>query len=140
MNRVEILIIDDDQVNNFVLRNIILRTYPDARVHAQPDGSTALRFLETRHANGGSFPGVILLDINMPVMSGFEFLETIEEAFPEERPFVYMVSSSISKHDQQKANSYRSVQGYITKPLVNQNIVFIVEEYLYSLDSINKSS
>ena len=133
MKPVEILIIDDDQVNNFVLRNIILRTYPDAETYTQPDGSTALRFLESRVSKKQAFPGVILLDINMPLMSGFEFLELLDSDFPEEKPFVYMVSSSISKHDQQKANSFGSVQGYITKPLVNQNIVFIVEEYLHSL-------
>ena len=41
-----------------------------------------------------------------------------------------MVSSSISKEDQKRSYSYDFVQGYITKPLVNQNVVFIVDEYL----------
>lgn len=132
MSQVEILIIDDDQVNNFVLRNIITRTYPDALIFIQPEGMSALDFLEERYNNQEGLPGIMLLDINMPVMSGFEFLDRFHEKFPEADCYIYMVSSSISKADQQKANSFKNVQGYITKPLVNQNIVFIVEEYLHT--------
>jgi CheY-like chemotaxis protein len=132
--KVEILIIDDDQVNNFVLRNIILRAYPDARIVTQPEGMSALDYLAERQKNKEDLPGIVLLDINMPVMSGFEFLDRFHKQFENPNCFIYMVSSSISKSDQQKANSYGSVQGYITKPLVNQNIVFIVEEYLHSLN------
>lgn len=135
MNRVEILIIDDDQVNNFVLRNIILRAYPDAQIFTQPEGTGALDFLQSRVDEGLSIPGILLLDINMPMMSGFGFLDRFQNQFPDADSFVYMVSSSISKNDQQKANSYGSVQGYITKPLVNQNIVFIVEEYLQAKEN-----
>jgi len=129
---IEILIIDDDQVNNFVLKNIIQRSYPDALIHIERDGRSALRFLNEIDQNRKAFPGILLLDINMPIMSGFEFLDEYHKRFLNKEVSIYMVSSSISKIDQQKANSYANVHGYITKPLVNQNIIFIVDEYLYS--------
>jgi CheY-like chemotaxis protein len=129
---IEILIIDDDQVNNFVLKNIIQRAYPDSLVHIERDGRSALRLLNELDQNRKAFPGILLLDINMPIMSGFEFLDEYHKRFLNKEVSIYMVSSSISKYDQQKANSYSNVHGYITKPLVNQNIIFIVDEYLYS--------
>lgn len=129
---IEILIVDDDQVNNFVLKNIIQRAYPDALISIERDGRSALRFLNELDQNRKAFPGILLLDINMPIMSGFEFLDEYHKRFLNKEVSIYMVSSSISKFDQQKANSYSNVHGYITKPLVNQNIIFIVDEYLYS--------
>ena len=129
---IEILIVDDDQVNNFVLKNIIQRAYPDALISIERDGRSALRFLNELDQNRKAFPGILLLDINMPIMSGFEFLDEYHKRFLNKEVSIYMVSSSISKLDQQKANSYSNVHGYITKPLVNQNIIFIVDEYLYS--------
>ena len=129
---IEILIVDDDQVNNFVLKNIIQRAYPDALISIERDGRSALRFLNELDQNRKAFPGILLLDINIPIMSGFEFLDEYHKRFLNKEVSIYMVSSSISKFDQQKANSYSNVHGYITKPLVNQNIIFIVDEYLYS--------
>ena len=129
---IEILIVDDDQVNNFVLKNIIQRAYPDALISIERDGRSALRFLNELDQNRKAFPGILLLDINMPIMSGFEFLDEYHKRFLNKEVSIYMVSSSISKFDQQKANSYSNLHGYITKPLVNQNIIFIVDEYLYS--------
>lgn len=129
---IEILIVDDDQVNNFVLKNIIQRAYPDALISIERDGRSALRFLNELDQNRKAFPGILLLYINMPIMSGFEFLDEYHKRFLNKEVSIYMVSSSISKFDQQKANSYSNVHGYITKPLVNQNIIFIVDEYLYS--------
>ncbi len=129
----DILIVDDDQVNNFVLKNIIQRTYPQAHIYVQREANAALFFLAEIRKQNKDLPGIILLDINMPVMSGFDFLDAFHEQFSQNTSHIYMVSSSISKYDQQKANSYPSVFGYITKPLVNQNIVFIVEEYLQSV-------
>jgi len=101
-------------------------------VHIERDGRSALRLLNELDQNRKAFPGILLLDINMPIMSGFEFLDEYHKRFLNKEVSIYMVSSSISKYDQQKANSYSNVHGYITKPLVNQNIIFIVDEYLYS--------
>ncbi|MBI1316187.1 response regulator [bacterium] len=126
----EMLVIDDDQVNNFVLKNIVQRSYPKVQMDFKLDGSSAMRYLKERDALSAPFPGVLLLDINMPVMGGFEFLDEYHERFSSKDCYIYVVSSSISKFDQQKANGYGCVRGYITKPLVNNNIHFIIEDFL----------
>ena len=130
MSTPEILIIDDDEINNFVLKNVILRAFSDARIHIVSEGQAGLDFLVNRRSEGTDPPGIILVDINMPVLNGFEFLDAYQERFLNEHSHVYMVSSSISKEDQKRSYSYDFVQGYITKPLWNQNVVCIVDEYL----------
>lgn len=135
MSTPEILIIDDDEINNLVLKNVILRAFSDACIHIVSEGQAGLDFLANRRSTGTEPPGIILVDINMPVLNGFEFLEAYQERFLSENSHIYMVSSSISKEDQKRSYSYDFVQGYITKPLVNQNVVFIVREYLNARQS-----
>jgi CheY-like chemotaxis protein len=125
---VNILIVDDDQVNNFVLKNIIKRSYPEAKIEVKMEGQSALNHLKTLQQRGVEFPDVILLDIYMPIMDGFTFLERFLEEFPGQTPSIYMTSSSISREDQQRAYNYPLVMGYITKPLINNNIFSIVNE------------
>ena len=64
-------------------------------------------------------PELILLDLNMPLMDGWEFLELFEKEFPQyvERTKVYVLSSSINPHDKERALNEKSVCGFIEKPL-----------------------
>lgn len=122
-----ILIVDDDQVNNFVLKNIIQRSYPDARVEVKLEGQSALNYLQK--VDPDKFPEIILLDIYMPILNGYDFLEQFHTLFANCGAFIYMISTSLSKADQQRANNYPMVQGFITKPLINNNIQSIVDHY-----------
>lgn len=122
-----ILIIDDDQVNNFVLKNIIQRSYPDARVEVKLEGQSALNYLGK--VDDDRFPQIILLDIYMPILNGYDFLEQFHSVFSKKDCYIYMISTSLSKNDQQRANNYPMVQGFITKPLINNNIQSIVDHY-----------
>ena len=126
-----ILIIDDDQINNFVLKNVIQRSYTNTNVEIKLDGKSGFNYLARIKDEGKPFPDIIFVDIYMPIMTGFEFLDDFESHFAEDHfPVIFMISSSLSKEDQMKANSYKCVQGYITKPLINNNIHFIVDSYI----------
>ncbi|MDP2092999.1 MAG: response regulator [Hydrogenophaga sp.] len=76
----------------------------------------ALQYLQSHPAHGIS---VILLDINMPGMNGFEFLETYETlaATKQAEAVVVMLTSSPDPRDRDRAASFASVRGYITKPI-----------------------
>lgn len=124
-----IMIIDNDQVNSFVLKNIITRNYSDAKVEMFPDGAEALTELRRIEKNSEAFPAVILLDIYMPVMDGFEFLDQYMDDFAHKQTIIFAMSNSLIKDDQQRANDYEVVKGFITKPLIYNNIEFIVETY-----------
>lgn len=125
-----IMIVDNDQVNSFVLKNIIMRNYAEAKVELFPDGAEALDELYRLDKSNEAFPSVILLDIYMPVMDGFEFLDEYVKDFTHKETIIFAMSNSLIKDDQQRANDYEVVRGFITKPLIYNNIEFIVETYL----------
>jgi CheY-like chemotaxis protein len=127
---VSIMIVDNDQVNSFVLKNIITRNYSDAKVELLPDGAEALEELKRLDQSSEDFPAVILLDIYMPVMDGFEFLDEYIKEFAHKNSIIFAMSNSLIKEDQQRANEYEVVKGFITKPLIYNNIEFIIETYL----------
>lgn len=131
---VSIMIVDNDQVNSFVLKNIITRNYSDAKVELLPDGAEALEELKRLDQSAEDFPSVILLDIYMPVMDGFEFLDQYVREFAHKSSIIFAMSNSLIKEDQQRANEYEVVKGFITKPLIYNNIEFIIETYIQERD------
>lgn len=125
-----IMIVDNDQVNSFVLKNIITRNYSEADISMFPDGADALEHLEKLDSYGDEFPDVILLDIYMPIINGFEFLEKYTDSYNHKNTTIFAMSNSLNKEDQQRANEYSVVKGFITKPLIYNNIQFIIETYV----------
>ncbi len=125
-----LMIIDNDQVNSFVLKNIITRNYSGAEVALFPDGAEGIEELQRLEAAEEDFPAVILLDIYMPVMDGFEFLQEYMDRFAHKETIIFAMSNSLIKEDQQRANEFDVVKGFITKPLIYNNIEFIVETYM----------
>lgn len=125
-----IMIVDNDQVNSFVLKNIITRNYSEAQISLYPDGTDALNYLRQCSEEGKDFPDVILLDIYMPIMNGFEFMEKYSKEFNHKSTNIFAMSNSLSKEDQQQANEFDVVKGFITKPLIYNNIQFIIETYV----------
>lgn len=125
-----LMIVDNDQVNSFVLKNIIKRNYDKSSVTMCPDGEQALQTLAKLDASGEPFPDVLLLDLYMPVLDGFNFLNQYTNLYSHKTTVLFAMSNSLSKDDQQKANEYAVVKGFITKPLIYNNIQFIIETYL----------
>ena len=129
---IDIMLVDNDQVNSFVLKKTITRNYPSANVSMYMDGSQALEHLEELDRKAEVFPGIILLDIYMPVMDGFAFLEKYTERYAHKESIIFTMSNSLIKEDQQRANAYPVVKGFITKPLIYNNVQFVIETYLKS--------
>lgn len=118
-----VCLIDDDNIYQYTARVILESTGLAKEIHSFYDGREAINFFrEQLPANAHALPDVIFLDINMPVMNGWEFLEEyhkLQTALP--KPItVYMVSSSVNSTDMQRSRSYPSVTDYLVKP-VNRN-------------------
>jgi CheY-like chemotaxis protein len=107
-----ILIIDDDPVNNMINQKLIKKFNPAVQIDTTMNAVEALKMLE---ANPDDKPDLVLLDINMPVMTGWEFLEEAKAKGIE--LLVVMLSSSIDKYDQSKSSKYPVVVDYVVKPL-----------------------
>ena len=114
-----ILLIDDDAVINMINTKLITRNF-DFSVSAYTDAQEALdQFRIWLSSSPDLLPDLIFLDINMPVMDGWEFLKEFQK-LPEkvlEKCNLFMLSSSIDHDDVEKAKSYTAVREFISKPL-----------------------
>ena len=69
---------------------------------------------------------MILIDINMPVMNGWEFIEAYEALAIEHKVDMYILSSSVYENDIEKTKSYKAVKGFISKPLSMERLTELV--------------
>lgn len=120
-----VLIVDDDPILIMVCGRLMKITGFSEEVVSAREGREALQVLENIYSNTpDKLPEVILLDINMPVMNGWEFLEDFKRLaalFPKEVP-VFMLSSTIDQADFDKAKTYPVIKGFYSKPLTKENL------------------
>ena len=117
-----ILVVDDDENDHFICEYTIRKFDPSIRVLKAFDGSDALDIL--RHEET---PDAIILDINMPVMNGFEFLDRYAEEFEVHAPVVAMLTSSHLGKDRERAMQYSFVKSYFEKPLQSDHLRLMTE-------------
>jgi CheY-like chemotaxis protein len=115
-----VFLIDDDNIYQFTARKILESTGLAKHIHSFYNGSEAIKYFKSSDAQDpDTFPDVIFLDINMPVMNGWEFLEEYHNLYGKfPKPVVvYVVSSSIDSYDMKKSKQYKTVTDYIVKPV-----------------------
>lgn len=115
-----ILVVDDDETYRFLVKRILHKSGFCQQIITAHNGSEGLQILQVMAASGGKLPELIFLDIKMPVMNGFEFLE---EVFKSKDLYlsqtkIYMCSSSMLLKDKEKAYLY-PIAGFLTKPLTS---------------------
>lgn len=120
--KINLLVIDDDDINIFIIKKIVEKTGYNVNMVSKANGLLAIDHLKSTMGQD-SFPHLILIDINMPVLNGWEFLETYEELNITERVDMYMLSSSVYENDIEKAKTYAKVKGFISKPLSIERLI-----------------
>ncbi|UYQ94728.1 response regulator [Chitinophaga horti] len=93
------------------------------------DAQEVLDYLRDVGKDASKLPDIILLDLNMPVMDGWEFLDRFQQIRPmmSKGIRVYVLTSSIDEKDQERVSSYDFVSGYLTKPLTNDVIMQLAD-------------
>jgi CheY-like chemotaxis protein len=134
MNKLNcVLLVDDDYTSNFLSQIIIESTQFANHIHLSQNGAEALEFLQERFykqadVEEATCPEYIFLDINMPVMDGFEFLDEFEKLplVRKSNISIVMLTSSHNKKDMERAKRY-NVAGYLAKPLTEEKIKSLVK-------------
>lgn len=122
---VSILLVDDDEINNFISIKLIKKAVENTAISACLNGRFAIDELVNIQKHDPSLlPDFILLDINMPIMNGWEFLDEYKRLNidPEGKSKIYIISSSVFSNDINKARSYPLVKNFISKPLSVEKI------------------
>jgi CheY-like chemotaxis protein len=127
-----ILLIDDSEADNFIHRRILKKADVSHNITIKKSGQDALDFLTTKGEDGNKpAPELIFLDINMPGMTGWEFLEHYENLELEEKTgiIVCLLTTSVAEADEEKAKVRPQIKTYLHKPLSVELVNSIFKEY-----------
>ena len=113
-----VLVIDDSKADHLITKHIIHKYDADIEVLQARDGMEAIGVLELVSRK----PDLILLDVNMPRMDGYEFLRIYCEEFKGEVPVVIMLGTSLNERDNKKTKDCDCVKSWIVKPLLTENM------------------
>ncbi|GAB3309693.1 response regulator [Hymenobacter tenuis] len=119
-------LIDDDNLGNYLTEAILRMEGFASSIRTFESAADALAELE----KPGSIPDVIFLDLNMPIMSGWQFLDALlpQSSALRGRCHIYVLTSSLAPDDMQKALTYELVTGLIHKPIDRWEIQTIQEQ------------
>ncbi len=120
-----VCVIDDDEIYRMISKKMIHRAGVFENVTFYKNAQEALKNFQTPEF---VLPEVILLDINMPLLDGWQFLKSCEDLYPDlyEASDIYIVSSSISESDRERLRKFPYLKGFITKPLTVQKLKNLV--------------
>ncbi len=124
--KLNLLIIDDDEINIFIINKIVEKTGFDINLVARSNGHQGIEYLKECMEQGQALPRLFLIDINMPVMNGWEFIEAYEKMGIQQPVDMYILSSSVYENDIEKSKSYDIVKGFISKPLSMERLTELI--------------
>ena len=136
MSKLNVLLIDDNEATNFLHRHVLQRSGKVDNITAFTDASQALAFLYGEGADAGEAkgrqPNIIFLDINMPTMNGWDFLEFYHDLPTEDKAgtVVVMLTTSLNPDDEARALATDDVTAFAHKPLNRTTLNKIIEQYI----------
>jgi CheY-like chemotaxis protein len=124
-----ILLVDDDQIFNFINRKTLEGIDVINDVRTALNGQQALDLIHDHYHGTGALPEVIFLDLNMPLMNGFQFLEVFKNLNVPgiKKVKIVIVTSSENPQDIQQAKSL-GIEHYLTKPVSEDDLLEIFQE------------
>ncbi len=124
-------IIDDDPIFIYGTKRLMAEIDFCETLIVYQDGQDAIDGLNGLKARGEKLPSIILLDLNMPIMNGWEFLEDFIKISNDNREdiTVYIISSSVDPRDLERIKNYEVVNNYILKPISTDDLRKVLKGY-----------
>ncbi len=129
-----IFFIEDNEITQFIFKQIMRKIDFDGEQNFFSNGLRAIDYIKKTN----KVPDIIILDLNMPVMDGWEFLDEyqlLKDNFYKKSK-VYIMSSSTHPQDKTKATLYDEVCGYLEKPINHTNIIEIIKSFHHENNNI----
>ncbi|KAA3440324.1 response regulator [Rufibacter hautae] len=126
-----IMLVDDDDTTNFVNKRLLTKLGVAKEILVKKNGAEALEYLQNSAKNGLAYPDLIFLDIKMPVMDGFSFLDEYHNQALSQfgSMIILMLTSSASFYDLERLKGYASVKKHFSKALTESDVKEIMADY-----------
>ncbi len=120
-------IIDDDHIYVYGAKRALLKTNFCNEVVVYSNGLEALAQLKLMQETHEKLPEIIFLDINMPILDGWQFLDEFLYLESSKKPIIYIVTSSENPVDIEKADQYDMKKNYIVKPIIVKKLTSLFD-------------
>ncbi|MEZ4974515.1 MAG: response regulator [Cyclobacteriaceae bacterium] len=124
-----ICVIDDDDIYQFTVTRTIKAHNIAKKILVFSDGEQAIEFFKANISDSENLPDIIFLDLNMPIMDGWQFLEEYVKLKPRvgKEITIYLVTSSVDPVDTERAKKISEVSDYLIKPIRPEQLKELVE-------------
>lgn len=125
------MLVDDDDTTNFVNKRLLVKLGVAKEILVKKNGIEALEYLREAEEEGSQnpYPDMIFLDLKMPVMDGFKFLDEYHKQERRKGMIILMLTSSASFYDLERLKHYEHVKKHFSKALTENDIKDIMSQY-----------
>lgn len=125
----KLIVLDDDQIQHLIIKRMLMNYDQLNDTIYSTDGHTILDFLKLHKKDESILPEILLMDLHMPKLNGWKFLDHLEVLYPQLiKPItVYIISSSIDPKDIKRCSKYPFVKSYLVKPVTKEALNPIME-------------
>ncbi|WP_036152040.1 response regulator [Maribacter forsetii] len=129
-NNIKVCVIDDDEVFQYTIFHTLEAHKSVGKIIPFTDGAEAMSFFNENISERYELPDIVFLDINMPVMDGYRFMDEYIKLLPKfsKKITIYILSSSVDLVDFEKAKMIKEVTDYIVKPIKDNQLTKILAE------------
>ena len=133
-HQLRVLLVDDDQTTNFLNKLLLTKLGVTEQVLTAANGEEALRVLAQQSSEPPTYPHLILLDMNMPVLNGLAFLEAYAQLSPAVQQAIVIVMLTTSLHPVDMARAQElPIAGFLNKPLTKEKVAAVLEQHFTPL-------